>query len=237
MYFERWNAFCSDAIRYGRLGWSASAMQRVMILFLQGGKEERLSHLKAQGPIKSSETKSQRGLRSSKPRAARAIQMAARKTILGFVAAPCALPGAKRSGRAASRLARACDQRLTLCARRRPCLCAYLLAATFGEVSELAKLNVVLKKTSHHYHLAELLNNELNLVALTELEKAAAAADLRGQDAAAWPLARQHRGSAPASGDGAPGRADCMSGRDRSQEPVWAAVSYTHLTLPTILRV
>ena len=93
--------------------------------------------------MKSSVVKSQWGLRSSKPRAARAIQMAARKTILGFVAAPCALPGAKRSGRAASRLARACDQRLTLCARRRPCLCACLLAATFGEVSELAKLNVV----------------------------------------------------------------------------------------------
>ena len=143
--------------------------------------------------------------------------MAARKTILGFVAAPCALPGAKRSGRAASRLARACDQRLTLCARRRPCLCACLLAATFGEVSELAKLNVVLKKTSHHYH-AELLYSELNLVVLhIELEKVAATADLRGHGAAAWPLARQQRGSAPASADGAPttGRAESMNGGHR----------------------
>ena len=186
-------------------------------LFLQGGKEERLSHLKARSPIKSSVVKSQWGLRSSKPRAARAIQMAARKTILGFVAAPCALPGAKRSGRAASRLARACDQRLTLCARRRPCLCACLLAATFGEVSELAKLNVVLKKTSHHYH-AELLYSELNLVVLhIELEKAAATADLRGHGAAAWPLARQQRGSAPASAEGAPttGRAESMNGGHR----------------------
>ena len=143
--------------------------------------------------------------------------MAARKTILGFVAAPCALPGAKRSGRAASRLARACDQRLTLCARRRPCLCACLLAATFGEVSELAKLNVVLKKTSHHYH-AELLYSELNLVVLhIELEKVAATADLRGHGAAAWPLARQQRGSAPASAEGAPttGRAESMNGGHR----------------------
>ena len=63
-------------------------------------------------------------------------------------------------------------------------------------MSELAKLNVVLKKTSHHYH-AELLYSELNLVVLQiELEKAARTADLRGHGAAAWPLARQHAAAA-----------------------------------------
>jgi len=84
-------------------------------------------------------------------------------------------------------------------------------------VSELAKLNVVLKKTSHHYH-AELLYSELNLVVLhIELEKVAATADLRGHGAAAWPLVRQQRGSAPASAEGAPttGRAESMSGGHR----------------------